>query len=92
MVESVAGIISHRTCLIPGRRGKKFLRAIECRTGINLFPRSAGNEYNRFLIAINLAAKILIGGVEMLNRDITQASDTGSYIDTARYLNDVELA
>ncbi len=28
----------------------------------------------------------------MLNTNITQASDKGSYIDTARYLNDVELA
>ena len=28
----------------------------------------------------------------MLNTNITQASDNGSYIDTARYLNDVELA
>jgi uncharacterized protein (DUF169 family) len=29
---------------------------------------------------------------KMLDRNITQASDTGNYLDTARYLNDVELA
>ena len=28
----------------------------------------------------------------MLDMNITQAFDTGSYIDTARYLNDVKLA
>ena len=28
----------------------------------------------------------------MLDRNTTQASDTGSYIDTAGYLNDVKLA
>ena len=28
----------------------------------------------------------------MLDMNITQASDTGNYLDTARYLNDVELA
>ena len=32
------------------------------------------------------------GGVKMLNTNITQASDKEGYIDTARYLNDVELA
>jgi hypothetical protein len=51
-----------------------------------------GIEIYRFLIAIKLIANILIGGVEMLNKDVTQASDTGTYIDTAGFLNDVELA
>jgi uncharacterized protein (DUF169 family) len=32
------------------------------------------------------------GGVKMLNTNITQESNKRSYIDTARYLNDVELA
>ena len=82
MAASAVGIISPRTCMTPGHREKKFLKVTRYRTGI---------EPHCLIFTTKLAGKIT-GGVEMLNAHGEHVSDAGSHIDTARYLNDVELA